>query len=81
VVQRQAPLAYDMRPLRLLFETPQAAREVALMMRCEYDSCNWIALPSMHDTLALRTATELVGAEFCFEGDHYPLVLPPLDRD
>jgi hypothetical protein len=51
------------------------------MMRGEYDSCNWIALPSMHDTLALRTATELVGAEFCFEGDHYPLVLPPLDRD
>ncbi|MBD2466027.1 hypothetical protein H6G89_34135 [Oscillatoria sp. FACHB-1407] len=70
-----------MRPLRLLFDSPQAAREVAFMLRCEYDGCTLISLPSMHDTVALRTAIELVGAEFCFEGDHYPLVLPPLEGE
>lgn len=51
------------------------------MLRCEYDGCNWISLPSMHDTVALRAAIELVGAEFCFEGDHYPLVLPALEGE
>ncbi|MBD1997668.1 hypothetical protein H6G00_13695 [Leptolyngbya sp. FACHB-541] len=33
-------------------------------------------LPPMHDTLALRTAIELVGGDFCFDGDCYPLTLP-----
>jgi hypothetical protein len=67
--------------LRLLFETQEAAREVALMLRCEYDGCNMIKLPSVHDTLALRTAIELTGADFCFDGDHYPIVLPFSDNE
>ncbi len=67
-----------MKSLRLLFETQVAAREVAFMLRCEYDGCNMITLPPMHDILALRTAIELAGANFCSVGDHYPLVLPPL---
>jgi len=62
--------------MQLLFETPEAAREVAFMLQCEYDGCTMMTLPSMHDTLALRTAIELTGAAFCFAGDHYPLVLP-----
>ncbi|UBF30792.1 hypothetical protein K9N68_39760 (plasmid) [Kovacikia minuta CCNUW1] len=65
-----------MRPLRLLFETQEAAREVAFMLRCEYDGCNMITLPPVHDILSLRTAIELTGSDFCFDGDHYPLVLP-----
>jgi hypothetical protein len=68
-----------MRPLRLLVETQEAAREVAFMLRCEHDGCTMITLPPVHDTLALRAAIELTGADFCFEGDHYPLVLPPSD--
>ncbi|MBD2460789.1 hypothetical protein H6G89_07000 [Oscillatoria sp. FACHB-1407] len=67
-----------MRPLRLLFETREAAREVAFMLRCEYDGCTLITLPPVYDTVALRVAIELTGADFCFDGDHYPLVLPPL---
>jgi hypothetical protein len=65
-----------MQSIRLLFETQEAAREVAFMLRCEYDGCNMVTLPSVHDTLALKTAIGLVGADFCFDGDHYPLVLP-----
>lgn len=65
-----------MRPLRLLLETQEAAREVAFMLRCKYDGCNMIMLLPMHDTLALRTALELVGTDFCFDGDYYPLTLP-----
>ena len=45
------------------------------MLQCEYDGFTMITLPSVHDTLALRTAIELTGADFCFAGDHYPLVL------
>ncbi|UBF23820.1 hypothetical protein K9N68_18895 [Kovacikia minuta CCNUW1] len=70
-----------MRPLRLLFETQEAAREVAFMLRCEYDGCNMVTLPPVHDILALRTAIELTGSDFCFDGDHYPLVLPLLDGE
>jgi hypothetical protein len=65
-----------MQPLRLLFETQEAAREVAFMLRCEYDGCTMIMLPPVHDTLVLRAAIELTGTDFCFEGDHYPIVLP-----
>jgi hypothetical protein len=65
-----------MRPLRLLFETQEAAREAAFMLRCEYDGCNMITLPPVHDILALRTAIELTGSDFCFDGDYYPLGLP-----
>ncbi len=65
-----------MRPLRLLFPTQEAAREVAFMLRCKYDGCNMITLPARYDTLAVTTAIELTGSDFCFDGDHYPLVLP-----
>jgi len=61
--------------LVLLFETPEVAHEVAFMLQCEYDGFTLITLPSIHDTLALRTAIELTGADFCFAGDHHPLVL------
>jgi hypothetical protein len=70
-----------MRPLRLLFETQAAAREVAFMLRCEYNGCNMITLPPVHDILALRTAIELTGSDFCFDGDHYPLGLPLVNDD
>ena len=49
------------------------------MLQCEYDGCTMITLPPIHDTLALRTAIELTGADFCFLGDHYPLVLAEAD--
>jgi hypothetical protein len=61
--------------MRLLFDPPEAAREVAFMLQCEYDGFTMITLPLIHDTLALRTAIELTGADFCFAGDHHPLVL------
>lgn len=51
------------------------------MLRCEYDGCNMVTLPLVHDPLALRTAIELTGADFCFDGDHYPLVLPLSNED
>lgn len=70
-----------MEPLRLLFETQQMAREVAFMLRCEYDGCNMVTLPPKHDPIALRTAIELTGADFCFDGDHYPIVLPFLEDE
>lgn len=66
--------------MRLLFETQATAQEIAFMLRCEYDGCNMITLPPVHDTLALKTAIELTGADFCFEGDHHPLVLPITDE-
>ncbi len=65
-----------MRPLRLLFESQQAAHDVAFMLGLEYDGCNMISLPSVYDTIALRTAIELTGSDFCFDGDHHPIVLP-----
>jgi hypothetical protein len=61
--------------MRLLFETPEPACEVAFMLQCAYDGCTMITVPPIHDTLALRTAIELTGADFCFAGDHHPLVL------
>ncbi len=64
-----------MKPLQLLFETQEAAREVAFMLRCGYDGCNMITVPLMHDILALRTAIELAGVNFCSVGDHHPLML------
>ncbi len=63
-----------MRSMQLLFETPEAAHEVASMLQCEYDGFTMITLPAVHDALALRTAIELTGADFCFAGDHHPLV-------
>jgi hypothetical protein len=50
-------------------------------MRCEYDGCNMITLPSVHDILALRTAIELTGSDFCFDGYHYSLVLPRSNKE
>ena len=70
-----------MRSLQLLFETQQAAREVAFILRYQYDGCNMITLPPFYDTAALKTAIELIGVDFCFEGDHYPLVLPVREDD
>ncbi len=64
-----------MRPLRLLFETQQAASEVAFMLGCEYDGCNMVTLPLVYDAIALKTAIELTGSDFCFDGDHHPVVL------
>jgi hypothetical protein len=61
--------------MQLLFDTSEAAHEVAFMLQCEYDGFTMITLPPVHDTLALRTAIELTGADFCFAGNHYPLVL------
>ncbi len=40
-----------------------------------------ITLPLFYDAAALKTAIELTGADFCFEGDHHPLVLPLSDID
>lgn len=51
------------------------------MLRCEYDGCTLVTLPLVHDTIALRTAIELTGADFCFEGDYYPLVLPLSEKE
>jgi hypothetical protein len=48
-----------MRSMQLLFETPEAAREVAFMLQCEYDGFTMMTLPSVHGTLALRTAIDL----------------------
>jgi hypothetical protein len=64
-----------MKPLRLLFETQQAASEVAFMLGCDFDGCNMITLPPVYDSIALKTAIELTGADFCFDGDHHPIVL------
>lgn len=50
-------------------------------MQCEYDGCTMVTLPPEHDTPALRTAIELTRADFCFAGDHYPLVLPLLNEE
>jgi hypothetical protein len=61
--------------MQLLLETPEAAREVAFMLQCEYDGFTMMTVPPIHDTLALRTAIELTSADFCFAGDHHPLVL------
>ncbi|MBW4474907.1 MAG: hypothetical protein KME45_31690 [Stenomitos rutilans HA7619-LM2] len=58
--------------MRLLFDTPEAAREVAFMLQCDYDGFTMITVPPIHDMLALRTAIELTGADFCCAG-HYPL--------
>ncbi len=68
-----------MPPLQLLLETQTAAREVAFMLRCQYDGCTMVMVPSTHDTFALRTAIELTGASFCFVGDYEPLPLPGED--
>jgi hypothetical protein len=68
-----------MQSMQLLFETPEAAREVAFMLQCEYDGFTTVTVPPIHDTLALRTAIQLTGADFCFAGDHYPLVLSEAD--
>jgi len=54
--------------MQLLFETPEAAREVAFMLQCEYEGFTMMTLPSVHDTLALRTASELTEADFCVGG-------------
>jgi hypothetical protein len=61
--------------MRLLFETSEAAREVAFILALQHEGFTMITVPPIHDTLALRTAIELTGADFCFAGDHYPLVL------
>lgn len=65
--------------MRLLFETQEASYEVALMLRCQYDGCTMITLPSFYDTVALTIAIELTGVDFCFKSDHHPLVLPLSD--
>jgi hypothetical protein len=50
------------------------------MLRCQYDGCTMITLPLLYDAAALTTAIDLTGADFCFEGDHHPLVLPLSDN-
>jgi len=68
-----------MRPLQLLFDSPSAAQEIAFMMRGEYDGCTLLTLPPLYDSIALRTAIELIGAEFCFVGDFIPILVPEID--
>jgi hypothetical protein len=64
-----------MRSMPLLFESPETARAVVFRLQCEYDGCTMMTVPSIHDTLALRTAIVLTGAACCFAGDPDPLVL------
>lgn len=59
--------------MKLLFDSVQAAREVAYIVRGQYDGCTGVMLPAYYDSVALRTAIELVGAEFCFDGDWMPI--------
>ncbi len=40
-----------------------------------------ITLSLLYDAAARTTAIGLTGADFCFEGDHPPLVLPLSDND
>ena len=68
-----------MRPLQLLFDSPSAAQEIAFMMRGDYDGCTLLTLPPLYDSIALRTAIELIGSEFCFVGDSIPIVVPEID--
>ncbi len=69
-------LAYLMCPIPLLLETQEAAREVALMLRCEYDGCTMITLPPSYDSATVKLAIDLIGADFCFEGDRCLQRLP-----
>jgi len=62
--------------MRLLFEPPEAAREVAFMLQCKYDGFTMITLLPAHDTLALRTAIESLALTYVLMATtHYPLVL------
>lgn len=69
-------LAYLMCPVLLLLETKEAAREVALMLRYEYDGCTMITLPPSYDSATVKLAIELIGTDFCFEGDRCLQKLP-----
>jgi hypothetical protein len=60
--------------MHLLITPPQAAREIAFMLHCEYDGCNGITLPSDFDVVAVRTAIALMVAQYCLERD--ALLLP-----
>ncbi|MDX2241610.1 MAG: hypothetical protein NW224_13075 [Leptolyngbyaceae cyanobacterium bins.302] len=50
------------------------------MLRFEYDGCNAVLLPMAYDVVAVRTAIELMGSEFCFEGDGCAIA-PMLEKE
>jgi len=64
----------------LLFDSSQAAEEVAFMFKGQWDTCNGVALPNL-DEVAINTAASLVGAQWCYSGAAVTLLLRlPVDE-
>ena len=60
-----------------LFRESQVAREVAIMLRANFDECNAITIQDSVDEAALSTASQLAGAskeDICLVGAHCPVI-------
>lgn len=51
----------------LLFDTPDAANEIAFMLGGNWDNCNGVTL-AKNDEVAVKAAAELLGANWCYPG-------------
>lgn len=51
----------------LLFDSCDAAVEIAFMLSGEWDGCNGVIVPKC-DEIAVNTAASLVGASWCYKG-------------
>jgi len=60
----------------LLFDSPDAARNVAFMLGGQWDECNSVVVLTS-DEVAINTAASLVEARWCYSGKSCPL-LPKL---
>lgn len=58
----------------LLFDSSTAASDIAFMLGGEWDGCNGVFLPTC-DEAAVNTATDLVGAKWCYGGASLALLL------
>lgn len=65
-------------PIILLFDSVNAAREVAWMLQAEWDGCNGVVL-SQFDSPALETAVGLFDALWCWCFEN--CLLPPFQRE
>ncbi|MGB3761031.1 MAG: pentapeptide repeat-containing protein [Rivularia sp. (in: cyanobacteria)] len=73
LLYRLIGLEIKQEPKMLLFDSCEAANDIAFMLGSEGDDCNGIAIDKV-DEIAINTAANLIQAKWCYEGASQPVL-------
>ena len=63
----------------LLFDSVNAASDIAFMLNADWDGCNGVLMPNS-DEIAIKSAADLMQAKWCYSGASFAL-LPKLNTN